>query len=517
MIETGLSIRDRTGRLDHNFRLTKRKDENGNYIRMHRIHIDEERSKFNIILEQADPDPYKCVERVYRDNMTDALNDYNAEQIRKKHPERVRTVETYMADIEVSYAKDRKRNPPLFHEKVIKVGDKNSMPSFIYDEDGNKILSEEGKKSIAILTAYYYAFKKNNPNLKICACVIHADEGGPVHMHLDYVGFSMENKRGLRVRNSMSGALKEQYTKQGFVNYKNTRYNNPLKLWTQEQRNLVTEISLEHGVRVIDMESEKRAYLTDAQYRAVMKKIEAGELPELDLPVEKKKGLLWGKYETAEEYQKRIFPIIKEMIKKKSDAERFQRMRADAAEEKLKRIEKERSVDHQRVEDQLVILKNQDEQQRYKQLQIDLQREHDNEIARLSEAMQERADRALQKDKHALMEERNEISYIKKETERLYQQTKNEVQYAENEVNRLRQDAKAEADKVVSDARSMADSIIDAAMSNEAVLGLIEKIAMDILRKEHPNIVEDAEHKAWTEFHKEVFWNRKNNQHQRNR
>ena len=242
MIETGLSIRDRTGKIDHNFRLTKKKDKDGNYIPMHRTHIDEERSRYNVILEQADPDPYKCVERVYRDNMTDALKDYNTEQIRKGHPERVRTVESYMADIETSYAKDRKRNPPLFHEKVIKVGDKKSMPSFVYDENGNKVLSEEGKKSIAILTDYYHVFKKKNPNLKICACVIHADERGSVHMHLDYVAFSMDNKRGLRVRNSMSGALKEQYEKQG-INCKNSRYNNPLKNWTQEQREIVTELA----------------------------------------------------------------------------------------------------------------------------------------------------------------------------------------------------------------------------------------------------------------------------------
>ena len=50
MIETGLSIRDRTGKIDHNFRVTKKKDKDGNYIPMHRVHIDEERTHYNIIL-----------------------------------------------------------------------------------------------------------------------------------------------------------------------------------------------------------------------------------------------------------------------------------------------------------------------------------------------------------------------------------------------------------------------------------------------------------------------------------
>lgn len=511
MIEAGLSIRDRTGKIDHNFRVTKKKDKDGNYLPMHRRHIDEERSQYNVVLEMADPDPFKCVERVYRDNMTDALNDYNAEQIRKNHPERVRTIESYMADIEKSYAKDRKRNPPLFHEKVIKIGDKNSMPSFAYDENGNKILSEEGKKSIEILTAYFHAFKKMNQNIRICASVIHCNEFGPVHMHIDYIGFSMENSRGLRVRNSMSGALKEQYAKQG-IDCKNTRYNNPLKMWTQEQRDLVTKISAEQGVKIIDMESGKRGYLTDAQYRAVMQKIESGELPDLDLPIEKVKKLIGSRNETAEEYQKRVFPIIKELLKKKSDAERFQRMRADSLEEKMKRIEQERSVDHQRVEQQLSVLKNKDEQEHYKQLQIDLQRANDNEIARLSLDMQKRAEKALQDDKQALLAERQEVASLKTEAQRLKKHAKDEVHYAKLEADRLRKNAKEEASEIVSDARLTADRIIDMAKLNKTVVGLIEKNAMSILRKEHPDLVKVAEHKAWAEFHKDIFKQRTDNQ-----
>ncbi len=514
MIEAGLSIRDRTGKIDHNFRVTKKKDKNGNYLPMHRRHIDEERVQFNVILEQADPDPFRCVERVYRDNMTNALHDYNEEQIRKNHPERVRTVESYMADIEKSYAKDRKRNPPLFHEKVIKVGDKKSMPSFVYDENGNKVLSEEGKKSIAILTAYYHIFKKKNPNLKICACVIHCDESGSVHMHLDYVSFSMKNSRGLRVRNSMSGALTEQYAKQG-IQCKNSRFNNPLKIWTKEQRQIVTELSAEQGVRIIDMESGKRGYLTDAQYRAVMQKIESGELPDLDLPIGEKKQFIGKRKETAEEYQKRVFPIIKELLKKKSDAERFQRMRADSLEEKIKHMEQERSIDHQRVEQQLSVLRNKDEQERYKQLQIDLQRANDNEIARLSLAMQKRAEKALQDDKQALLAERQEVASLKTEAQRLKKHAKDEVHYAKLEADRLRKNAKEEASEIVSDAHSMAGSIIDMAKSNKTVVGLIEKNAMSILRKEHPDLVKTAEHKAWAEFHKGIFKDKKDNQYQK--
>ena len=517
MIETGLSIRDRTGKIDHNFRVIKQKNKDGNYIPMHRVHIDEERSQYNVILEQADPDPFKYVERVYRDNMTEALNEYNAEQIRKNHPERVRTVESYMADIKASYAKDRKRNPPLFHEKVIKVGDKNSMPSFVYDENGNKILSEEGKKSFAILTAYYHIFKKKNPNLQICACVIHADEGGSVHMHLDYVSFSMDNKRGLKVRNSMSGALKEQYAIQG-IDCKNSRYNNPLKMWTQEQRQIVTELSAEHGVKIIDLESGKRGYLTDAEYRAVMQKIESGELPDLDLPIEKVKQFIGSRKETAEEYQKRVFPIIKELLKKKSDAERFARMRADVAEEKMKHMEQERATDHQRVEDQLAVLRNKDEQERYKKLQEQLQKDRDDEIARLAEQMQARAEKELKKDKERLQNQINEVAFQlqsaknkNREAEQFKKQAENEKNFAKEEAAIIKKNADKKAAAIVSAAEDTASAIVNKALTDKEVMGLIQKNALAIICKEHPDIYKAAERKAFREFNSGLFKSKNEN------
>lgn len=245
-----------------------------------------------------------------------------------------------------------------------------------------------------------------------------------------------------------------------------------------------------------------------------MQKIESGELPDLDLPIEKVKQFIGSRNETAEEYQKRVFPIIKELVKKKSDAERFHRMRADALEEKLKRVEQERSIDHQRVEQQLSVLKNKNEQERYKQLQIDLQRANDDEIARLSLAMQKRAEKALQDDRKALMAERQEVASIKAESERLRKKAESNVQNAKLEVDELIKKANDEASEIVSDAHSTADSIIDQAMSNKAVVGLIERNALDILRKEHPDLVKEAERKAWAEFHKGIFKDKKDNQNQ---
>lgn len=513
MIATRLSIRKKIGRIDHNFRVTKRKDAEGNYVPMKRQHIDSKMSQYNIVLEQADPDPFFCVERVYRDNMTDALKLYNAEQI-KKHPERVLSVQSYMEGIQASYIKDPKRNPPLFQERVIKIGNKNTMPSFTYDENGNKILSLEAKKSIQILTSYFKIFKEQNPNMKNCYYVIHVDESGSVHAHHGYVSFATRYKKGLQVRNSMSAALKEQYEKQGSRwQGKTGQYNNPLTRWTAEQRQIIKELCADQGITIIEDKSEDRDYLTDREFRAVMRSVETGETPDLDLPVEQiKRKFLGNREETAEEYKKRIFPIIKKELKKRSDAERFARMRADAAEEKMKRMEQERAADHQRVEDQLAVLRNQDEQERYKKLQKLLQQEHDDEIGRLAAQMQARAENELKIDKECLQNRLNDAAFqlqCAKENNRvaeeLKKQAKNEKGFAEKEAAMIKKKAARKAEEIVSAAEETASVIIKKALNDKEVIGLIQKNALSIIQKEHPDIYKSAESRAFKEFHSSLF------------
>lgn len=103
------------------------------------------------------------------------------------------------------------------------------------------------------------------------------------------------------------------------------------------------------------------------------------------------------------------------------------------------------------------------------------------------------------------MAERQEVASIKAESKQLRKQAESNVYNAKLEADRLIKKAKEEASEIVSDAHSKAGSIIDTAMSNKAVVGLIEKNALGILRKEHPDLVKIAEHKAWTEFHKGLF------------
>ena len=235
-------------------------------------------------------------------------------------------------------------------------------------------------------------------------------------------------------------------------------------------------------------------------------------MPDLDLPIGKVKRMIGSREETAEEYQKRVFPIIKVMLKKKSDAERFQRMRADAAEAKMHQMEQERDADHQRVEKQLKVLKNGDEQERFRRLQIDLQRQHDDEIGRLSETMRERAEMALKDDRRALEMQRAEVASMNAELAELKKQAKAELHVASLEAKEVKKQAEAEALEIVSNAKKEAEVLIAKAMKEEAVARLMERNAMRILRKERPDLVKDVEKRAWMELHAGIRKDRQDNQ-----
>ena len=75
------------------------------------------------------------------------------------------------------------------------------------DENGN--LTEEAKSAIEILEQYAKTFQERNPNLYLFNCVMHLDEATP-HLHIDFVPFTTDSKRGLDTRVSMKGALKQQ-------------------------------------------------------------------------------------------------------------------------------------------------------------------------------------------------------------------------------------------------------------------------------------------------------------------
>ena len=79
----------------------------------------------------------------------------------------------------------------------------------IGNKDDMNSKSKEGELAKEILIDYMQDFQKRNPNLYVFSAHLHMDEETP-HIHIDFVPFIRNSKRGLDTRVSLKGALAEQ-------------------------------------------------------------------------------------------------------------------------------------------------------------------------------------------------------------------------------------------------------------------------------------------------------------------
>lgn len=332
-MQVSLSWRSGKGDLGHNFRESTKLDKDGKPLPLKRRHIDPERSDWNVILCRKD------LRDIYKDEMTDALAEYNKLQMEKGHPERCKYLDGYIQGLFDGAAKSKKHAKP-FNEIIVTYGTRKNVPVYRLDADGNKVLTEEGKQAKMALEAYYKDFIRRNPNLRVFAATIHMDEEGAPHLHLDYVAFSREGKRGLKVKVSKSAAIAEQLAHQGIVIEKKTRFNNPTKIWTANERKAAAVVAEPYGLNVVDQHSEKRGYLPPEVFKAsvdyINRQIEHGLSEELILPeIGTVKGVFgMKKEESAESYRKRVLATVAEQFEEMQKAKRLAQLKADEATRK---------------------------------------------------------------------------------------------------------------------------------------------------------------------------------------
>lgn len=157
------------GNFNHNRRTNSKVPEN----------VDPTRTAFNKILIDKD------IRQVYKEVFGEALAEYNANQVAKKHPERQKK------DYYSAVCHDKKTEP--FREAVVQIGNKDKqLPRW----ESNEILQKFLKR-----------FQKNNPQLVVVGAYIHNDEATP-HMHIVYVPVATYSK-GLKTRVSNDKALKQ--------------------------------------------------------------------------------------------------------------------------------------------------------------------------------------------------------------------------------------------------------------------------------------------------------------------
>ena len=190
------------GSVNHNIRKFKAENVDGN-----RTHLNIDYCNENI-------------KKVYHELFNEALKRYNDRQ-----PRADRRIETYYEKI-----RNSKQEKP-FHELILQIGDKENMSAE----------SENGQLARQVLDEYYRGFQERNTNLKVFSAHLHMDEATP-HLHIDFVPFTTNSKRGLDTRVSLKQALAAQGFKGG------TRGDTEWNQWVSAEKSALAFVMERHGI-----------------------------------------------------------------------------------------------------------------------------------------------------------------------------------------------------------------------------------------------------------------------------
>ena len=205
--------------------------------------VDVSRIKDNITYKN------ETLEQAYDICFGQALEEYNSKQKRSD-----RKKNNY-----IEYIKNSKNNEKLFYENLVQVGN-------MFD---SHVGTEQGEINKLILDRYAKEFQERNPNLYLFNAVMHLDEKTP-HLHLCYIPLGHGYKQGMKVRNSLDRAYKEQG-----IDGKANKYENSTHAWQDREKAYIAEIMREYGLERAPDKGLKQKHLTIDQYKATAERIHA--------------------------------------------------------------------------------------------------------------------------------------------------------------------------------------------------------------------------------------------------
>ena len=164
---------------------------------------------------------YIDIRDAYHFLFDEALQRYNSKQYRKD-----RVIDDYYEKIRLS------KQEKSFHEIIIQIGDKDDM----------NVKSENGELAKNILDEYMKSFQERNPNLYVYSAHLHMDEETP-HLHIDFIPFITNSKRGLDTRVSLKQALNNQGFKGG------TRTNTEWNQWILSEKQYLAKIMKKYQIK----------------------------------------------------------------------------------------------------------------------------------------------------------------------------------------------------------------------------------------------------------------------------
>ena len=205
--------------------------------------VDRERTKNNV--------EYKNIplEEAYHILFDGALQRYNDRQKRAD-----RKIDNYLEHIQKS-----KQEKP-FYEIIVQVGNRKDMG----------IGSRTEQLAKAVLEEYMYHFDARNPYLFVFNATLHMDEATP-HLHIDFIPFTTESKRGLDTRVSMKQALERQGCRSS------GRSDTETMAWLQSEKEALAYIMKNHGIEW-ENQGNNREHLSVLEYKREQRSKEVAEL-----------------------------------------------------------------------------------------------------------------------------------------------------------------------------------------------------------------------------------------------
>ncbi|NBH15536.1 recombinase [Lachnospiraceae bacterium] len=253
--------------------------------------VDKERSRDNVEFCHSD------IKEAYHQLFDGALERYNARQKRND-----RKIENY-------YEKIRQgKQEKLFHEVIFQIGNKDDMNA----------RNVEGQIAKDILIDFMADFQERNPNLHVFSAHLHMDEETP-HLHIDFIPFIRNSRRGLDTRVSLKGALAEQGFQGG------TRGATEWSQWIEAEKQELSKVMGRYGIQWKKLGTHKK-HLSVLEFQ---KQERAKEVAELDKQIEKSETALSSVKEVVDSRLERAENLIQinENLRKSNE-----RLRMDNSE-----------------------------------------------------------------------------------------------------------------------------------------------------------------------------------------
>ncbi len=197
------------------------------------------------------------IKKVYHKLFDKALADFNAKQKRND-----RRIDNYYEHIRTGHQEK------TFTEIVVQIG----------NMDDTHCGTDAAELTAKILEEYYLDFQKRNPKLYVFSAHLHLDESTP-HLHIDFVPFTTESKRGLETRVSLKRALADQ----GFTGTGkgDTEWNR----WAASEKNELAKVMEKYNVKWLQKDTHN-GHLSVLDYK---KQERAKEVEKLDETIAEKK------------------------------------------------------------------------------------------------------------------------------------------------------------------------------------------------------------------------------------